>query len=84
VSKVGEFFVTISALAPDPNIFMGIIFGQPATGGCAQFQVNPQAHLNSQALGGQIEKGTYCVQMADVGFVSPATPTTYTLRLSYP
>jgi len=84
VSKVGEFFVTITALAPDQNIFMGVIFGQPVTGGCGQFQVNTQAHVNAQALGGQIEKGTYCVQVADVGFVSPTTPTTYTLRLSYP
>src|SRR5262245_12190245 len=84
VSKVGEFFVTITALAPDQNIFLGVIYGQPVTGGCGQFQVNPQAHLNAQALGGQIEKGTYCVQVVDVGFVSPTTPTTYTLRLSYP
>jgi hypothetical protein len=84
VSKVGEFFVTITALAPDQNIFVGLVFGQPQGAGCAQFQANFQAHLNAQALGGQIEKGTWCVYVADVGFVSPTTPTTYTLRVSYP
>jgi hypothetical protein len=84
VSKVGEFFVTITALAPDQNIFMGLIFGQPQGSGCAQLQANFQAHLNAQALGGQIEKGTWCVQVADIGFVSPTTPTTYTMRVSYP
>jgi len=85
VSKVGEFFVTITALAPDQNIFLGVVAGQPVGNTCpATFQANYQAHLNTQALGGQIEKGTYCVQLGDVGFVSPTTPTTYTLRISYP
>lgn len=86
VGKVGEFFVTITALAPDQNIFLGAVFGQPVNGGqgCASFQTNYQAHLNAQALGGQIEKGTWCVQLVDIGFVSPTTPTTYTLRVSYP
>jgi hypothetical protein len=84
VSKVGEFFVTITALAPDQNIFMGVIFGQPVSGGCTQTQVNYGAHLNTQALGGQIEKGTWCVQVADIGQVSPTTPTSYSLRVSYP
>ena len=46
--------------------------------------VNYAAHLNQQALGGQIQKGTYCVQVVDVGYVSTTTPTTYTLRVSYP
>jgi hypothetical protein len=85
VDKVGEFFVTITALSPDQNIFLGIVAGQPANNTCpANLQSNFQAHLNAQALGGQIEKGTWCVQLGDVGFVSPSTPTTYTLRLSYP
>src|SRR4051794_37758053 len=55
VGKVGEFFVTLTALAPDQNIFMGVIFGQPTNGGCAQEQANFAAHLNTQALGGQIQ-----------------------------
>jgi|SRR3954466_15550766 hypothetical protein len=84
VGKVGEFFVTITALAPDQNIFLGLVYGQAVTGGCTQLQLNTQAHLNVQALGGQIQKGDYCVQVGDVGFVSPTTPTTYTLRVSHP
>src|SRR5438067_12946732 len=67
VSKVGEFFVTLTAVAPDQNIFLGIVWGQPVSGGCGQLQVNYAAHLNQQALGGQIQKGTYCVQVVDVG-----------------
>jgi hypothetical protein len=84
VGKVGEFFVTITAMAPDQNIFMGVVFGQVVSGGCAQLQANFAAHVNSQALGGQIEKGTWCVQVGDIGQVSTTTPTTYTLRVSYP
>jgi len=85
VSKAGEFFVTITALSPDQNIFLGIVWGQPASNTCQQLQSNFQAHLNTQALGGQIQKGTYCVQLGDSnGLVSPTTPTTYTLRISYP
>jgi hypothetical protein len=83
VSKVGEFFVTITSLAPDPNIYMGVWFGQPQNGGCAAFQSNI-ASRGQQALGGQIEKGSWCVQLYDVGSVSATTPTTYTLRISYP
>jgi hypothetical protein len=84
-SKVGEYFVTITALAPDQNIFLGINFGQPASGGCGVVQSNYQAHLNAQALGGNIEKGTWCVQVLDInGMVSTTTPTSYTLRVSYP
>jgi len=84
VSKVGEFFVTITALAPDQNIFLGIVYGQPQGNACAQVQVNYAAHLNTQALGGQIEKGTWCVQVGDIGQVSTTTPTSYSLRVSYP
>jgi hypothetical protein len=84
VSKVGEFFVTITQLAPDQNIFMGVVFGQQVGGGCTQTQANYAAHVNTQALGGQIEKGTWCVQVGDIGQVSTTTPTTYTLRVSYP
>src|SRR5262245_17623590 len=84
VGKVGEFFVTITALGPDQNIFLGVVFGQPANGGCASVQSNFAAHLNTQALGGQIEKGTWCVQLGDIGQVSTTTPTTYTVRVSYP
>jgi len=84
VGKVGELFVTITALAPDQNIFLGIVWGQPVNGGCAQFQTTTSAHLNSQALGGQIEKGNWCIQVFDVGLVSPTTPTSYTVRVSHP
>ena len=85
VSKLGEFFVTITALAPDQNIYMGVLYGQPANGGCSPYQANNFAIRGQQALGGQIEKGSWCVQVYDANNqVSASTPTTYTLRLSYP
>jgi hypothetical protein len=84
VDKVGEFFVTITALTPDQNIYMGIVWGQPSGAQCAPYQANNFAIRGQQALGGQIQKGSWCVQVYDVGQVSSATPTTYTLRLSYP
>jgi len=83
VSKVGEFSVVISQMTPQ-NIYIGMVYGQPAGNGCTQVQVNYAAHLNAQALGGQIEKGTWCVQLADVGYIPANTTATYTVNVSHP
>jgi hypothetical protein len=84
VGNVGEFSATFTAIAPDQNIYLGVLYGQPANGVCNYIQTNNAAHLNAQALGGQIQKGSFCVQVFDVGYVSTTTPTTYTLRVSHP
>jgi hypothetical protein len=84
VGKTGEFFVTITSLTPDPNIVVGMALGQPQTGGCAPFPyyINNVAQLNRQALGGQIDKGDYCISMYDVGLLKQ--PASFTLRVSHP
>jgi hypothetical protein len=85
-SKTGEFFVTITALTPDPNVFLGIAVGQQTGGGCSAINlggyVNNFAQRDRQALGGQIQKGNYCVGVYDVGYLTQAA--NYTLRVSHP
>jgi hypothetical protein len=83
VSKNGEVFVTITALAPD-NIVVGVLIGQQTSGGCAPLlgYTNNFAQRGAQALGGGIDKGSYCVAVFDSGGVTQAT--TYSLRVSHP
>lgn len=80
----GEIQVTITALGPSPSAFMGVAVGQPVTGGCSPLlgYVNNTALLNRQALGGPIDKGTYCVAIYDPGTLTATQ--TYTLRVSHP
>src|SRR5690242_14227621 len=87
VGKTGEFFVTITQLTPDSNILLGVGVGQLSGSACNLLNffgyVNTTSQLNRQALGGQIEKGSYCVSVWDsVGAVTQTT--TYSLRVSHP
>ncbi len=82
-SKNGEFFVTLTALAPDSAAFVGMNFGQQTSGGCA-FINNTVAAVGRQAFGGRIDKGNYCVQVYDAGLSTLSGPQTYTLRISVP
>jgi hypothetical protein len=85
VGKTGEIFVTITALSPDQNVLVGVVLGQPSNGQCLPYQgyINNVAQLNRQALGGQIQKGSYCVSVYD-GALTLSQPTNYTVRVSHP
>jgi hypothetical protein len=58
-------------------------FGQQTSGGCASISTVP-AIVGRQALGGRIDKGSYCVQVFDPGLVPLSGPQTYTIRISAP
>lgn len=84
VGKTGELFATITQLSPDTNVLIGMSVGQATSSGCAPLIgfINNTAHLNAQALGGVIQKGSYCLQVFDAGFLTQ--PANYTVRLSHP
>jgi hypothetical protein len=83
-SRNGEFFVTLTALAPDATAVVAISFGQRTSGGCALI-TSTVAAVGRQALGGPLDKGSYCVQVSDSGLGTPLSgPQTYSLRVSFP
>ena len=82
-SRNGEFFVTLTALAPDPAAVVAISLGQRTSGGCGLITITP-AVLNRQALGGPLDKGDYCVQVSDLGYSTLSGTQTYSLRISSP
>jgi hypothetical protein len=77
----GEFEVRITALSPDPDAVLGLIFGRLQNGACARLQSN-FAQLNIVALAGAITSGRHCITVADVG--SLTAPANYTIRVSHP
>jgi hypothetical protein len=81
-SKSGEFSVKITALAPVPNVVLGVIYGQNQGGACAPFQNNP-AVLNQTAAAGAITPGDWCVAIYDPGGVLTANET-FTLSVAHP
>jgi hypothetical protein len=84
VSKTGEFTVKLTAWTPNSNIFVGLALTQGAgDGSCgATFQQNVFVSLNTQALGGPIVSGRYCVVIFDVGSMTAAQ--NYTITVSHP
>jgi hypothetical protein len=84
-SKTGEYTVKITALAPTSNALLGLaLVAGNNDGSCTTsiFQQNNFSSLNTQALGGQIISGKYCVLVYDVGAIS--TTQTYTITVSHP
>ena len=82
VGNTGEFSVKITALSPTPTAFVGTRW---FLGGNCDFlqQQNNFSQLNTPALVGAIlQKGTYCVQIFDVGALT--VPQTFTLTVSHP
>jgi hypothetical protein len=82
-SRNGEFFVTLTALAPDPAAAVAISFGQRTSGGCGLI-TSTIAFVNRQALGGPLDKGNYCIQLSDSGLVTLTGQQSYTVRVSAP
>src|SRR4051812_21134126 len=62
VAKTGELFVSITEVNQN-NVVIGIASGQQTASGCTALYVNNTAIRGQQALGGQIEKGTYCLTL---------------------
>ena len=82
-SKNGEFTITITNLS-DKTLIVGTALGQLVSGACSPIQgfVQPYSRWNQQALGGPINKGSYCAIVYDSGTLT--APVTYTVHVSFP
>jgi predicted small secreted protein len=82
VGKTGEYSVKINSLDPPKNVFLQVYFGTPSALGCQVIQSNSVAYRGVTALSGAIQKGLWCVGIADLG--SLAGPETFVLEVSHP
>ena len=85
VSKTGEFTAKLTAWGPNTNLFVSLwwTIGN-SDGSCtgSALQANNFATLNTQALGGAIVAGKYCILIIDGGPLTAAQ--TYTISVSHP
>jgi len=84
-SKNGEFTMTITSLS-DKTLIVGTALGQMVSGGCSPYSgfVQQYSRWNQQALGGPINKGSYCAIVFDSPASPLTAPVTYTLHVSFP
>jgi hypothetical protein len=87
VGKTGEFTVKLTALAPTANALVGLALTMGNNDGTCTTSVifgqqNNFSSLNTQALGGQIFAGKYCILIYDPGTLTVAQ--TYTITVSHP
>lgn len=84
VSKTGEFTVKLTAWAPNSGIPTGLELTRGENdGSCTTIlQQTLFATLNTQALGGAIVSGKYCVAIFDIGNMTAAQ--NYTITVSHP
>lgn len=81
-SKNGEFFVTVMELGTR-TLTIGTGLGEVVNSQCqSSGYLQPYGRWNQQALGGPINKGSYCLIVYDPGIL--AAPLTYTVRVSSP
>jgi hypothetical protein len=82
--KNGEFTATIIAIAPTQSARLGVALGSVGNGICTPFlnYINNAAAVGRNALAGPINKGHYCIQVYDLGFLTEQQ--TYTFRVSHP
>jgi hypothetical protein len=68
VGKNGEMQMTLQSLTPRPVVgFIALAVGQPVSGGCSPIlgYVVSQAAVGQQYAFGSINKGSYCILVAD-------------------
>jgi len=85
VSKTGEFTVKLTAWAPNSSLLVGLAWTAGNNDGSCTTSVLQQNNLtafNTEALGGQIVSGKYCIFIYDVGTLTAAQ--TYTISVSHP
>jgi hypothetical protein len=81
-SKTGELSLKLTALSPTPSAVVGIVYGQPTGGGCGYLTSNDIVGLNRETFQFQIQKGSYCIQVYDSGYLTVAQ--NYTVEVSHP
>jgi hypothetical protein len=81
VGGSGTLNVTLTTLDPQTTITMGLGIGQPTTtGSCGLLSYTESAHL-SRVVTGQVNAGTFCVAIYDVGNIVETD--TYTLTVAH-
>lgn len=86
VGATGEIQVQLTALNPLPRVgFIAMAVGQYAGTLCAPQNnwIVPQAALNQQYALGRIQRGSYCILVADPNQVL-TSPSTFTVRMLHP
>jgi hypothetical protein len=86
VAKNGEMQMTLQSLTPRPVVgFIALAVGVAATGGCSPIQgfIVTQAAIGQQYAFGQINKGSYCILVADANGVL-TTSAAFTVRYTHP
>ncbi len=81
-TKNGEFRLRVTSLAPNNAALIGIYLGQSSGAVCNQAGQITTAGINTQAMTGSLNKGSYCIGVLDPGTLTAAT--TYSLELSHP
>jgi len=85
-SKTGELQVTLQSLTPRPVVgFVGIALGTPVGTDCspALNYIISQAAIGQQYSLGQIQKGSYCILIADSNAIL-TTDTSFTIHFLHP
>lgn len=86
VSKTGEMQLTLQSLTPRPVVgFIAVAIGQPVGAVCQPFggYYVSQAAVGQQYAFPQIQKGTYCMLIADANAIL-TTQVTFSMRLLHP
>jgi len=68
-TKTGEFIVKVDSVSPDTGATIGILYGQPSNGLCGVIQQSPLSGQGRTAFDIQLQKGSYCLQAYDSGFL---------------
>lgn len=79
VAGEGDLHVTLSNLDPTATVGLGI--GQPSDAGCTLLASNAAATSGTN-LSLEVEPGSYCVSVYDVGNLSSSA--TYSLTVTHP
>jgi hypothetical protein len=81
VSRDGNVEVTLTGLDPAPTRKIGLGLGTPTpAGNCALVEAIDSTHVAGR-IGGELQKGTYCVAVYDSGDVS-SQPLDYTVSVT--
>jgi hypothetical protein len=81
VNKAGNVTVTVSALAPDDTVTLGVALGIWSGVSCQIVVANDAAKLSTSVLGVATAPGSLCVRVFDVGNLSAATD--YELKVDH-
>ena len=86
VAQSGTVNVTLTAAGPPPTIWMGLGLGTPSASACGL--ISPSTSTPTPAsvtaqLSGTLAPGTYCVQVYDIGNLSPGGGVTYSVTVAH-